>query len=143
VWLICDVPEQLHPAACPESELAQILDVLLDNAIRYTGAGATATLRATGNEHTVALRVEDNGPGLSAAERRRATRRFWRAAHHHNGAGTNTGSGLGLAIAERLLTTRNGQLSVQPNQPHGLIVQATLPRAHHTDHTDHAEPGVS
>jgi signal transduction histidine kinase len=138
VWLICDVPDQLHPTACPESELAQILDVLLDNAIRYTGTGATATLRATHNEHTVTLRVEDNGPGLTATQRQHATRRFWRAAHHHNGTNT-TGSGLGLAIAERLLTTRHGTLSIQPNQPHGLIVQATLPRAHHTNHDKHAD----
>lgn len=140
VWLICDVPDQLHPIACPESELAQVLDVLLDNAIRYTGTGATATVRATEHDHTVALRVQDNGPGLTAAERRRATRRFWRGTHHTttNTRG-NTGSGLGLAIAERLLTTRHGALSIQPNQPTGLIVEATLPHTNHTNHAEHSD----
>lgn len=133
VRLAQDLPERLSPIACPESELAQVLDVLLDNAIRYAGAGATAILCATQNDQTVALRVEDNGPGLTAAERRRATRRFWRATHHHNGAGASTGSGLGLAIAERLLTTRHGTLHITANQPSGLIVEATLPRADPTN----------
>jgi signal transduction histidine kinase len=127
VRLTHEVPDQMGAVACPESELAQVLDVLLDNAIRYTGAGAAATLRGIQDTHAVRLRVEDNGPGLTVAERRRATRRFWRAAHHNNGAGN--GSGLGLAIAERLLTTRAGTLRLTPNQPNGLIVEATLPRA--------------
>ncbi|WP_028924696.1 sensor histidine kinase [Pseudonocardia acaciae] len=125
VWLICDVPDELSPVACPRSELAQVLDVLLDNAIRYIGPGATATLRGIEDAHAVRLRVEDDGPGLSAEERQRATQRFWRANRHDNGSGT----GLGLAIADQMLTARSGTLKIEPNDPAGLVVTATLPRS--------------
>jgi signal transduction histidine kinase len=105
----------VEPAAvtCAESELAQVLDVLLDNAIRYAGSGAIVTLRVVEDPGVVRLIVEDNGPGLSAGERARATRRFWRAAKDGHG----TGTGLGLAIAERLLAARAGTLQIRPNDP--------------------------
>ncbi|MGH4008206.1 MAG: sensor histidine kinase [Pseudonocardiaceae bacterium] len=117
--------------ACADSELAQVFDVLLDNAIRYAGPGATVTLRAAIHPDTVRLIVEDDGPGLSAQERVWASRRFWRAAQHSD----STGTGLGLAIAEQLLTARAGTLHVTANNPGGLAVHAVLPRA------DVPEPG--
>jgi len=111
-------------AACSESELAQVLDVLLDNAIRYSGVGSTVRVHAESAANRVRLVVEDSGPGLPAADRARATQRFWRAAKDSNGGGT----GLGLAIAERLVTARAGTLRLLPAQPAGLAVHVELPR---------------
>ncbi len=117
--------------ACADSELAQVLDVLLDNAIRYAGPDATVTLRAAIHPDTVRLIVEDDGPGLSEQERAWASRRFWRAAKH----GDSTGTGLGLAIAEQLLASCAGTLHVTASETGGLAVHVALPRA------DVPEPG--
>jgi signal transduction histidine kinase len=127
VHLVDELPADHHPAgpvACAESELAQVLDVLVDNAIRYGGPGTTVRVRVTADRDRVQVVVADDGPGLSPAERAKATQRFWRAARDGNGAGT----GLGLAIAERLVTARSGSLRLLPNEPTGLVVHVELPR---------------
>jgi signal transduction histidine kinase len=110
---------------CSEGELAQILDVLLDNAVHYAGTDSTIT---TGYETdplagTATLAVSDDGPGLSEQDRSRATERFWRA----GGDGAPRGTGLGLAIARQQVLARGGTLELRPVSPHGLEVRITLP----------------
>ena len=98
-----------------EAEVAQVLDVLLDNAIKYAGAGA----RVEVNSSDAVLEVRDDGPGLSGSELAQAQTRFWRAERHRGLPGT----GLGLAIAERLAAGRGGRIELAPNEPHGLVVR--------------------
>ncbi|PXY22406.1 sensor histidine kinase [Prauserella muralis] len=114
------------PAGVPEPDVAQVLDVVLDNAIHYAGDGATVTLRATREDGRVRLVVADDGPGLDAEGLARATERFWRA----GGEAAPRGTGLGLAIASSLLTARDGGLELRPVTPHGLAVHLLLPGAH-------------
>ncbi|GAB2782278.1 HAMP domain-containing sensor histidine kinase [Amycolatopsis magusensis] len=106
---------------CPETDLAQVLDVLLDNAIGY--GGPEVTLSGSTSDENVVLLVSDNGPGLSEEERAKATERFWR----RGGDGAPRGTGLGLAIAERLATAHGGSLSLHDTEPHGLTVRVALP----------------
>jgi signal transduction histidine kinase len=112
---------------CPESDLAQILDVLLDNAVHYAGAGAHIQVRWDSDEDAgvAKLIVSDDGPGLSAEDRARATQRFWRAGDD----GAPRGTGLGLAIAQRQVVARGGTLELRPVRPTGLAVWITLPLA--------------
>jgi signal transduction histidine kinase len=104
--------------AMPEDDLSQVLDVLLDNAIKYSGRGAHVTLSCTAGTITVA----DDGPGMPLEDRAMATRRFWRS----DRTGTR-GTGLGLAIAERLVTAHQGEFEIEAADPHGLLVRVTLP----------------
>jgi signal transduction histidine kinase len=137
VQLLDELPpdhDAIGPVGCTGSELAQVLDVLLDNAIRYAGPGATVRVRADRQPDAVRLVVEDSGPGLPAGDRARATQRFWRAARNGDGPGT----GLGLAIAERLVTARAGSLSILPAEPTGLAVHVTLPSVDATEPPDTA-----
>ncbi|HKN53830.1 MAG TPA: HAMP domain-containing sensor histidine kinase [Amycolatopsis sp.] len=110
---------------CPEGELAQILDVLLDNAVHYAGRGATITTDWATGDGTATLTVADDGPGMSTEDRERATERFWRA----GGEGAPRGTGLGLAIALQQIRTRDGSLELRQAEPHGLEVRVTLPLA--------------
>jgi signal transduction histidine kinase len=110
---------------CPEIELKQILDVGIDNAIRYAGAGSQVRLECTAVSGHGRVAIVDNGRGLTPQELPKATTRFWRSRRHH----TETGSGLGLAIAERLVTARGGTLAVRANSPSGLVVECILPLA--------------
>lgn len=112
-------------AAFPADELAQVLDVILDNAIKYAGRGATVTLRLLDEPDALTLTVTDTGPGLTPEEIALATERFWRAQEHRSSRGT----GLGLAIAEQLVTAHGGVLTLHRIEPHGLSVHIGLPRA--------------
>jgi signal transduction histidine kinase len=99
---------------CAVSDLAQVLDVLLDNAIKYGGTEVTVICdRAT-------LTVRDNGPGLSKKDIGRATERFWR------GDDSRRGTGLGLAIAERIVTAHGGKLRLRTDK--GLVATVELPK---------------
>ena len=127
VRLVAQPPPEhntVGPAGCAESELAQILDVLLDNAIRYAGPESTVRVRTEPQPDSVRLIVEDTGPGLSEQDRAKATLRFWRSGKD----GGSGGTGLGLAIAERLVTARAGTLRILPGEPTGLAVHVELPR---------------
>ena len=114
-----EIPATL-PVRCAEPELAQVLDVVLDNAIKYGGADATVrwTCHTTPVETT--LTIDDNGPGVPEEHLARLTERFWRATT------ATPGSGLGLAIAERLTTAHGGRFTVAPGDRGGLAVTITL-----------------
>ncbi|MEW2572242.1 HAMP domain-containing sensor histidine kinase [Streptomyces sp. NPDC047070] len=128
------------PAACTDRELAQIADILLDNAIKYAGEGAEITLDCTtepgsgsgagsgsgsGSGFAV-LTVTDDGPGLGADELALATTRFWRSGSQRENR--TSGTGLGLAIAEQLLAGRGGRLELTAARPRGLRARAVVPR---------------
>ena len=119
VRLAGEIPATL-PVRCAESELAQVLDVVLDNAIKYAGEGATVRWRHRRTAAETTLTIDDDGPGVPAAHLERLTERFWRATT------TAPGSGLGLAIAERLTTAHGGRLTVRHGDRGGLAVDITL-----------------
>ncbi|GHE82756.1 two-component sensor histidine kinase [Amycolatopsis deserti] len=110
-------------AAATEAELAQVLDVLLDNALKYA-PGAEVVVSCGVEGAWVVASVADAGPGLSAEELAQAQARFWRAERHRGLPGT----GLGLAIAERLAAGRGGRIELRAAEPHGLVVRVLLPR---------------
>ncbi|SEB70345.1 HAMP domain-containing sensor histidine kinase [Streptomyces sp. PAN_FS17] len=111
--------------ACTEGELAQVADILLDNAIKYAGSGARVGTRCfTEGPHAV-FEVRDDGPGLDPAELPQAGTRFWRSERHRG----VRGNGLGLAIAEQLVAGRGGHVEFASAEPHGLRVRVVIPRA--------------
>ena len=77
--------------------LREMLNNLLDNAIRYTHRGGQVTVTVRAESGDVMLRVEDNGPGIPEAERERVFERFYRVL----GTGVD-GCGLGLAIVKEI-----------------------------------------
>jgi signal transduction histidine kinase len=109
-------------AACTASEVGQLLDVLLDNAVKYAGRGATVEIGLRSSDGQALLEVRDDGPGLPAEQLRQATQRYWRAP-----GSAARGSGLGLPIAERLVTARGGALRVTSPTDAGLVVTIELP----------------
>ncbi len=112
------------PMTCTESELSQVADILLDNAIKYAGNGARVEIRCFLQGPEAVLEVRDDGPGLAPAELPRAGTRFWRSDRHRD----VRGSGLGLAIAERLTAGRGGRVEFTNADPQGLRVRVVLPR---------------
>jgi two-component system sensor histidine kinase TctE len=77
--------------------LGEMLNNLLDNAVRYTQPGGQVTVRVGRESGGYTLSVEDNGPGIPASERERVFERF----HRILGTGAD-GCGLGLAIVREI-----------------------------------------
>ena len=90
--------------------LRELLGNLVDNAVKYTPDGGTVTIRCGVHEGGGAfLEVEDDGPGVAAAERQHVLERFYRL------RGTQgEGNGLGLAIADEIARVHHSHLQLQP-----------------------------
>ena len=86
--------------------LRELLDNLIDNAIRYSHEGGRVTVRVT-PEPTPTVAVSDDGPGIPPDERQRIFERF------HRRLGTAAeGSGLGLAIAQEIARIHGGHIDL-------------------------------
>jgi signal transduction histidine kinase len=105
-------------------DVEQLLDVALDNALRYAGPGTTVSVSTVPNDKMVALVVSDDGAGLPAEDLQRAAVRFWRG--QEDGG---TGTGLGLAIAGEIASGHGGAISVEAAPEGGLLVRYSLPMA--------------
>jgi signal transduction histidine kinase len=115
-------PKPLHARAV-RNALDQALDALIDNAVKFSGAGATVTVRPAADDSGVTLHVIDTGPGLNEQQRELATERFWRAPDAQN----VDGSGLGLPIVAVLVEASAGRLDLLPNTPTGLNARLWFP----------------
>jgi signal transduction histidine kinase len=104
-------------------DVEQLLDVALDNALRYAGADTTVTVSTVPSDETVELVVSDNGYGLPDEDLSRAAARFWRG--HDDGDGT----GLGLAIAGEITAGHGGAMAVERAPEGGLLIRYALPAA--------------
>lgn len=101
------------------AQLALLLRNLLDNAVRYTPAGGSATVWIGLENGKPVLEVRDSGPGIPAEERERVLQRFYRIA-----GSAAEGSGLGLSIVQRIAELHGAQLDLADGlASKGLIVK--------------------
>lgn len=98
--------------------LAELLNNLIDNALRYTPRGGRVTVRVSGQPDAALLEVEDSGPGIPAQERERVFDRFYRVL----GAQAE-GSGLGLAIVREIAQKHGALVTLADNPSPGYPLQ--------------------
>lgn len=110
-----------RPVLAMPAMLDQMLDALLDNALKYAD-GAPVTVRLSEAVDHVDLHVVDAGPGLSDEGRAHATERFWRGDSHQSVPGT----GLGLAIVSAAAEHCHAHLDLLPGVPRGLDARVRL-----------------
>jgi signal transduction histidine kinase len=108
-----------------ETDVDQILDNLLENAISY--APGDVELEAGGEDGVAFVAVRDHGPGIAQDELERVTERFYRGRE----ATARSGSGLGLSIARSLAERSGGALEVSTAEGGGTRVEVRFPRAAH------------
>ncbi|HEV7393087.1 MAG TPA: sensor histidine kinase N-terminal domain-containing protein, partial [Burkholderiales bacterium] len=89
--------------------LREMLNNLLDNAVRYTQPGGQVTVRVGRVKNGAMLSIEDNGPGIPDSERLRVFERFYRVL----GTGAE-GCGLGLAIVSEIAQSHGAQVTLTP-----------------------------
>jgi signal transduction histidine kinase len=98
-----DVAEEGPLADCDRERVAQIMRILLDNALRHTPEGTDVTVSAQRDNGAAEFTVADAGPGLPAGSRDKAFERFYTG-------DAARGAGLGLAIARELAERMDGRL---------------------------------
>jgi len=104
--------------------LASATANLVDNALKYAGSGATVRIKTTNERDTVLIVVQDDGPGIPAAERSRVVDRFYRLDQSRS----RPGNGLGLSIVSAIASLHWGTLCLEDAAP-GLLARIVLPRA--------------
>ncbi len=90
--------------------LREMLSNLIDNALRYTPAGGSVTVRVRDDGGAALLEVEDTGPGIAASERTHVFERFYRILGN-----SAPGSGLGLAIVREIAQQHGAEVDVFNN----------------------------
>ena len=110
--------------------LQQVAVNLIANAIKFTPAGGTITVRTAVTGGRAVLEVSDTGPGIRADEIAHVFERFWRGT---NGA-TASGSGIGLAVVAELVTAHHGDVHATNNDTAGVCFTVSLP-LESRDHT--------
>ena len=98
-------PKGRAVANADPDRVAQIMRILIDNALTHTPAGTSIAISADSSNGSAILVVADDGPGVDAPSRARIFERFYTADRVR-------GSGLGLAIARELATRMDGELDL-------------------------------
>jgi K+-sensing histidine kinase KdpD len=126
VALAADLPLIQVQSALVENALAQ----LLDNAAKYSPAGATIKIEGRFDQENVVLSVSDEGAGLTPDERRHIGERSFRGNGH---AAAIPGSGLGLWIANTFVAANGGRLEAESAGPGlGTTIRLRFPAARDT-----------
>jgi two-component system, OmpR family, sensor histidine kinase BaeS len=106
---------------------AQVIENLLDNALRHTPSGGSVEVEVRDAGHAIAVSVSDSGPGIGAHEREAIFRRLYRGDPARTQAGGG-GSGVGLTIAKALVERQAGEIEVGLAAAGGARFTFTLPR---------------
>jgi PAS domain S-box-containing protein len=127
LYLREEIPKDLPLVMGDEGRLAQVLDNLLQNAIKFSNPGGTITVRMFADDTLVRTEVQDKGIGIPASQLSRIFDRFYQV------DGTTTrrfgGTGLGLAIVKQIIEGHGGQVDVESEEGRGSLFYFTLPQA--------------
>jgi two-component system sensor histidine kinase BaeS len=101
--------------------LAEVIDNLLKNALRYTSEGDRVEVAAETSGNELVIWVRDTGEGIPADQLHSVFDRYAKSAD-------SGGSGLGLAIAKRMVEAHDGTISVESTEGHGATFTIRLPQ---------------
>jgi signal transduction histidine kinase/CHASE3 domain sensor protein len=117
--------DEAPPVRGDRARLAQLVDNLVSNAIKFTPSGGSVEV-STGSVNGLAtLQVRDTGPGMSEEDTARLFERFFRtrsASEQHV-----PGTGLGLAISQAIANAHGGRITVSSREGEGTTFTVELP----------------
>ena len=115
----------LPTANADTTRVRQILDNLIDNAVKYSPQGGRIELRVDADNDTLRFHVRDQGPGIPESEHDRIFRRYYRLDPDlHAGI---TGTGLGLYVCQQLATRMGGRIELDTREGHGSTFTLAMP----------------
>lgn len=124
ISITLDQPAKAECAA-DAIRLGQAINNLLDNALKYTPSGGQVTLSVRDQPDAVELTVQDNGPGVPAAERESIFRRLYRG----DASRSQRGLGLGLSLVKAIVEAHAGTVSIDDAAGGGARFTVRLPKA--------------
>lgn len=120
------VPEAELLVDADAGRLEQVVENLVENALKY-GGGSAPSVRAWSEDGHVMVSVVDDGIGIPDADRDRIFERFFRGSNAHSI--TDTGIGLGLFICRRIVEAHRGRIWFEPTPGGGSTFVLSLPVA--------------
>ena len=111
-----DIPAPLPAVYADRSAILQVLENILDNAIRYSNGTRNLAISASASATNVTLRIADKGRGIDPKDAPHVFEKFYRG--HEAASG---GSGLGLAIAQRIMKDHRGQVRLESTPGVGTV----------------------
>jgi two-component system sensor histidine kinase/response regulator len=127
VDLVIDLPEESRQILLDANLFQRVLDNLIANALKFSPAGSTVTLRVEYpeaepgsqlQEPRVRIQVLDEGPGIAEAHRDRIFDKFEIVALKREGVSQ---FGLGLAFCKMVVKAHEGRIFVEANEPRGAV----------------------
>jgi signal transduction histidine kinase len=115
----------VRPLVADRGRLAQVLDNLVSNSLKFTPEGGRVVVRTSDIDEHVVLEVQDSGIGIPTAEQPRLFERFFRAAAATEQA--IPGTGLGLAIVKAIVEAHGGHILVHSEENVGTTFRVELP----------------
>lgn len=119
--LIYHEPETLPFVFGDRNRLKQVFINVIDNALKYSDAGATVTVTVKEEDGTIVVTVVDTGIGISEEDLPKIKEKFYKA------NSTRRGSGIGLAVANEIVILHDGTLEVDSALNEGTTVTIKLP----------------
>jgi PAS domain S-box-containing protein len=126
VTLQSEISRRSLDAIVDEARIAQLLDNLISNAIKFTPAGGQITVSCRGHRGTFELAVADTGIGIDSLDQTRVFDRFFRAPEAREEA--IAGCGLGLTIARAIAERHSGRISITSRPGVGSTFTVKLPK---------------
>jgi two-component system phosphate regulon sensor histidine kinase PhoR len=121
---------ELH---CPDALVAMVDPTLMeqavfnlvDNAIKYSGEGASISINVELKDRDIQIQVKDTGSGIDAAHLPKVFNRFYRV--DKGRSRDQGGTGLGLAIVKHIVQYHNGRIEVESRRGMGTCFTITIP----------------
>ncbi|HEU5279711.1 MAG TPA: ATP-binding protein [Gaiellaceae bacterium] len=124
VRVVAEVAGTLPSVRGDRERLRQVVQNLVDNAVKYSPAGAEVRVRATTDDGHVLVAVQDDGPGIPFDQQQLIFDKFGRASVE---GGTKPGTGLGLFIARSIAEAHGGSIDVDSEPARGSVFRLSLP----------------
>jgi len=125
--IVREAADDLPQVAADRSQLLQLLDNLVINALRYGEPGTPVTVAARAEGPMVHLTVSDNGEGIAPEHIARVTERFYRV--DTSRSRSLGGTGLGLSIVKHIVERHRGRLNIESELGKGTRIHVLLPIA--------------
>lgn len=119
------VPWPLPPVLGDRDLLVVVFSNLLDNALKFTGAGGRVEVRATDDARAAVIEVADTGMGIPADDLEHVYEELYRGSN----ARAISGSGLGLALVQRIIQMHRGSIAIRSRPNQGTVITVRLPLA--------------
>ncbi|WP_148410225.1 sensor histidine kinase [Murimonas intestini] len=123
--LSVNIPDEDCPACSMDGErIAQVLSILIDNAMSYTPKGGQISLSLARSCSKLSYTVADNGPGIPDDQKEAVFERFYRTDKSHK---SKSHFGLGLCIAQEIVKLHKGRIQVKDTPGGGATFTVVLP----------------